>query len=173
VSPQRTLIGKFPCTLIEIFRDPKLCDWKLKQSAHFLLEIEKFLQEKAKHKTETPLIITGDFNSMPSSGMYELYAKGQVSSDHKDFFGGKSIHSANLKNPFELESVYSHVGEPVTNITPNFSGALDYIWTSRKGVGQAGLLEILPGKDLSESGFLPSKDWPSDHVSLVAELYIK
>ena len=69
---------------------------------------------------ETPVIITGDFNSMPTSGMYELYRTGQLSGQHKELLDEKRADS--LTHNFSLNSVYESLKEPLTNYTVNFKG---------------------------------------------------
>jgi endonuclease/exonuclease/phosphatase family metal-dependent hydrolase len=47
---------------------------KVLQSYTLLKELEKiFHAEEKANKPIPPLVITGDFNSFPNSGMYQLY----------------------------------------------------------------------------------------------------
>ncbi len=93
---------------------------KIKQSRLFLEEIEQFLKDHSGEKLETPLIIAGDFNSLPHSGMYQYYSEGNLSKFHSDF--GNFKPKNDLSHPFTLESAYLGLGEPNTNFTAEFCG---------------------------------------------------
>jgi mRNA deadenylase 3'-5' endonuclease subunit Ccr4 len=100
-----------------IYRNPELSDLKIKQSHKLLQEISNFVSEK---KTHLPLIITGDFNSDPTSAVYELYKRGFIPPHHPEFLG--YCPNSALMHPFQLESCYSLVGEPITNKKNTFQG---------------------------------------------------
>lgn len=68
---------------------------------------------------ETPIIITGDFNAMPDSAMYELYSTGKVSATHIDF---RKQQEQDLSHNLSLNSAYKYLNEPITNYTRNFKG---------------------------------------------------
>lgn len=74
------------------------------------------------------LVLCGDFNSLPDSGVIEFLSTGRVSQDHKDFkdFSYKSclekISSCDKPNnefthSFKLASAYSDEILPYTNYT--------------------------------------------------------
>lgn len=74
------------------------------------------------------LVLCGDFNSLPDSGVIEFLSTGRVSQDHKDFkdFSYKSclekISSCDKPNNefthlFKLASAYSDEIMPYTNYT--------------------------------------------------------
>jgi CCR4-NOT transcription complex subunit 6 len=68
---------------------------------------------------KTPVIITGDFNSMPNSGMYELYSSGKLSGTHADLL---KEPVKDISHNFSLQSAYASLGEPITNYTNSFKG---------------------------------------------------
>jgi hypothetical protein len=58
---------------------------------------------------------------MPDSAVYELYVNGSVAGNHTDLkeYGVKGKLKHELPT---LQSVYSNINEPLTNITPWFKG---------------------------------------------------
>ncbi|BGO93945.1 hypothetical protein NBRC10512_007008 [Rhodotorula toruloides] len=179
--------------------DPEFRDVKLVQVAMLMEELNKIASDfsrlparmnlgegydKAPHYAsgnKIPLIVCGDFNSEPSSGVYEFLNAGRVERDHADFmdhtYGEYSTTGA--KHAFDLKSAYSHVGSnghfelPFTNYTPGFKGTIDYIWYSQRSLGVQGLLGELDSNYLASTVGLPNCHFPSDHISLLAEFKIK
>lgn len=122
--------------------DPAFRDVKLVQAAMLVEEIDKIAGQFAKFppriigsdgqrgpsysdSTKIPLIICGDFNSDPTSGVYEFLATGHVPKDHEDFmehlYG--SYTTEGLAHKLNLKSAYSSIGElAMTNYTPTFEG---------------------------------------------------
>jgi CCR4-NOT transcription complex subunit 6 len=120
------------------------------------------------------MIISGDFNSMPDSGVYELLERGSVPGNHPDldnyFYGTYSTEG--LKHSFALRSVHSTIGEPsFTNYTGDYIGCLDYIWYTDEGLKLCGILQ--PYEQSQMYSPLPNAHFPSDHISLVAEFELK
>ncbi len=81
-----------------------------------------------------PVIICGDFNSVPESGVYELLSNGSVLGTHEDFMAHKygRYTSEGIRHRLGLKSAYAPVAPdlPVTNYTPSFQGHIDYVWYS-------------------------------------------
>jgi len=153
--------------------DPKLSDLKLRQSHMLLDELQYFLRRRSLPST-TPLIICGDFNSLPNSAVYELYSKGRVSGNHSDSLNYTS--KKDFTHSFKLSSAYSQADEPLTNLTPWFQGTLDYIWYSNDQLELESILEMVHHVDiLNENQILalPTPMWSSDHMSLVCDLRFK
>ncbi|KAF9258723.1 hypothetical protein L218DRAFT_934513 [Marasmius fiardii PR-910] len=78
--------------------------------------------------SQIPIIIAGDFNSVPSSGVYEFLSSGQLAKDHPDFMGHMygRYTSEGLKHSFGLRSAYNVVPglyqpptPPEVKLTPN------------------------------------------------------
>lgn len=124
------------CTA-HIHWDPEFCDVKLIQTMMLSNELRSILEESA-HTLRTnenmnvdsnsiQLVLCGDFNSLPDSGVIEFLSSGRVSQDHKDFkdFSYKSclekISSCDKPNEFthsfKLASAYSEDIMPFTNYT--------------------------------------------------------
>jgi CCR4-NOT transcription complex subunit 6 len=123
-----------------------------------------------------PMIVCGDYNSLPDSGVYEYITKGSLAADHPDFMGhiyGKYT-SEGLSHRFPLKSAYSHIGElPFTNYTPGFHGSIDYLFYTTNSLSVTGLLGELDREYMKRVVGFPNAHLPSDHVSVLAEFKIK
>lgn len=122
------------CTA-HIHWDPEYCDVKLIQTMMLSNELRSILDEASQsfrpgHKLDTScvqLLLCGDFNSLPDSGVIEFLSSGRVPSDHRDFkeLGYKSclqkISGCDKPNEFthsfKLASAYSEKIMPYTNYT--------------------------------------------------------
>lgn len=130
-----------------IFWNPEYRDVKLVQTALLIEELGKIVDRFGKlsprldtpdaprynKDNKVPVVLCGDFNSEPSSGVYEFINTGALSPHHEDFMGFKygSLTTDGLRHGLNLKSSYGEIGElPLTNHTPGFSGVIDYIWYS-------------------------------------------
>lgn len=115
--------------------------------------------------SEIPLIVCGDFNSLPSSGVYEYLSHGSIDKEHEDFMGldyGNYIKDGR-KHPFSLKSAYGRLGElPFTNYTPGFKGAIDYIWHTSNSLEVIGLLKEIDRAYLDGVVGFPNAHFPSE-----------
>lgn len=169
---------------VHITWDPQYKDVKLVQVAMLMEEIHR-LAEKWQNTppgkdlapgvtpptypehTMIPLLICGDFNSIAESGVYELLSKGIVGSDHGDLHGRVygNLTRDGISHPFPLKSSYSNVGElKFTNYTPNFTGAIDYIWYTTNSLNVTGLLGDVDEKYLTTVPGFPNAHFPSEYV---------
>eukprot|EP00927_Polykrikos_kofoidii_P067738 TRINITY_DN63187_c0_g1_i1.p1 TRINITY_DN63187_c0_g1~~TRINITY_DN63187_c0_g1_i1.p1 ORF type:complete len:585 (+),score=81.24 TRINITY_DN63187_c0_g1_i1:36-1790(+) len=126
------------------------------------------------------LVLAGDFNSLPESGVYEFLSTGALPARHPH---AKAAANSNVpplcsargfQTGLRLASVYAalHSVEPeLTTKSPEFGGTLDYIWYARD------VLEPVAGTALPtpntheasvEGGGLPNSEVPSDHVPIGA-----
>ncbi|CAO3639452.1 unnamed protein product [Cunninghamella echinulata] len=126
--------------------------------------------------TELPTIICGDFNSTPDSGVVEFFSKGSIKQDHDDF--GTYIYgdytTEGLSHPYSLKSAYANFKDlKFTNLTPGFTGILDYIWYTSNTVDSLSLLGPIDNSYLSKIVGFPNAHFPSDHIPIAAELKIK
>ncbi|KAG1681872.1 CCR4-NOT transcription complex subunit 6 [Nymphon striatum] len=83
------------CTA-HIHWDPEYCDVKLIQTMMLMKELRNLVDEEMQMNyrsgaksanTTIPIILCGDLNSLPNSGVFELMMKGRISADHEDFKG--------------------------------------------------------------------------------------
>jgi len=162
---------RFCVATTHTYWDPNFSDVKVRQSHMLLKKLEQYLKYKA--NMNTPVIITGDFNSLPTSAVYELYANGSVAGNHSDMRNYTQLK--NFTHNFKLKSAYSYLKEPLTNLTPWFKGTLDYIWYS-EGFDLVSLFDMVPEDSIKrEVGIvgLPTPTWPSDHAALCCTVQFK
>ncbi|KAJ3122687.1 Glucose-repressible alcohol dehydrogenase transcriptional effector [Physocladia obscura] len=168
--------------------DPSDSDVKLVQTAMLLEELNRII---ALHSTTVPvpgstkpavtppLIVCGDFNSLPNSGVHELLNTGSVPRDHPDFkkYTYGAYTREGITHGFGLRSAYDGIGElDFTNYTPAFRGVLDYIFCSRKDLVVTHLLGNVDREYVKAgSGVIgfPNVHHPSDHVPIMAAMWYK
>ncbi|ORX96928.1 hypothetical protein K493DRAFT_216678 [Basidiobolus meristosporus CBS 931.73] len=159
--------------------DPTFADVKLVQVGLLLDELSRCGNEwiksyKLDYQTisKFPTIICGDFNSHPTSGVYELLSRGTVASDHEDIgsYNYGAFTSKGLSHKLPLRSAYSQIGElPFTNFTAHFTGVIDYIWFNTGTLNVNGLLDGLDKEYVARNVGFPNAQNPSDHICLLAE----
>ncbi|OLY82698.1 Glucose-repressible alcohol dehydrogenase transcriptional effector [Smittium mucronatum] len=119
------------------------------------------------------LLICGDFNSTPGSGLYEFLSTSKLNKSHFDL--EKLEHYSDyakcgLAHDFSLKSAYASIGEMnCTNYTPTFKGVIDYIWYSTGTLHPTGLLGPIDKDWLTTQVGFPNAHIPSDHIPLMAE----
>jgi CCR4-NOT transcription complex subunit 6 len=115
--------------------------------------------------SKIPLIICGDFNSVPSSGVYEFLSSGSAPPNHPDFMKhmyGKYT-SDGLRHKLGLKSAYAGCGElPLTNYTPSFQGAIDYIWYGGSNLVACSVLGEVSPRYLEKVVGFPNAHFPSE-----------
>jgi len=172
--------------------NPELKDVKLWQ-VHTLL---KGL-EKISASADIPILLVGDFNSVPGSAPHSLLNNGGVEDDHHDMdcdplhilrppsklthslpLVSAYTHLSQLKDPHERERhrqmCEPEYGEPrFTNFTQNFSGTLDYVLYTSDSLAPSALLELLDVDTLRQHTALPSPLWSSDHLAIMCEFQYK
>lgn len=134
--------------------------------------------EKIAASADIPMLVVGDFNSMPGSAAHSLLTKGRVEPGHvelkNDPLGilqpaGKLAHqlpicSAYSRGPKDILGEYS---EPRwTNFSREFKGTIDYIFYTQGSLEPVALLEI---SEPMYEGPLPNVTWSSDHIALGSE----
>jgi len=123
-----------------------------------------------------PLVLCGDFNSKPGSGVYDLITSGQLPGGHEDLgeFKYGSFTKDGMKHQFSLKSSYSHIGElPFTNYTPDFTGVIDYVMYSTNALQVTALLGGVDPEYLQRVPGFPNIHFPSDHLALLSEFVVK
>eukprot|EP01117_Protostelium_nocturnum_P011949 TRINITY_DN4371_c0_g1_i1.p1 TRINITY_DN4371_c0_g1~~TRINITY_DN4371_c0_g1_i1.p1 ORF type:complete len:573 (-),score=168.28 TRINITY_DN4371_c0_g1_i1:90-1808(-) len=153
--------------------NPEFRDVKLLQVQFLLEQLSTMTSPKSKWN-RIPMVICGDFNSMPDSGPYELLSTGKIAPKHEDlepFYYGS--YSQGMKHPFSLSSAYSTIGEPIfTNYTGDFFGCLDYIWYTTDSLGVSKILTPVEEERVKDTR-LPNAFMNSDHISILAEFMVK
>ncbi|KAJ8754561.1 hypothetical protein K2173_005722 [Erythroxylum novogranatense] len=153
--------------------------------------------EKIAASADIPMLVCGDFNSVPGSAPHALLAMGKVDPLHPDLLidplGILRPHRK-LTHQLPLVSAYSSfaraglgldleeqrrrmdptTNEPLfTNCTRDFIGTLDYIFYTADSLTVESLLELLDEENLRKDTALPSPEWSSDHIALLAEFCCK
>jgi CCR4-NOT transcription complex subunit 6 len=122
-----------------------------------------------------PLILCGDFNSVPASGVYEFLSNGTLPANHPDFLSHTygRYTSEGLRHRLGLKSSYAAPGAselPMTNYTPSFQGVIDYIWYSGANLGVNAVLGQVDSGYLEKVVGFPNAHFPSEYVvSLLAQ----
>ncbi|KAL8147205.1 hypothetical protein AgCh_004795 [Apium graveolens] len=148
-------------------------------------------------RADISMLVCGDFNSVPGSAPHALLTSGKVDPLHPELALDPLgiLHPANkLSHELPLVSAYSSfariaVGlgfeqrtmsldpktdEPVfTYYTREFIGTSDYIFYSADSLAVESLLELLDEDCLRKDTALPSPEWSSDHIALLAEFRCK
>eukprot|EP00041_Stephanoeca_diplocostata_P015550 m.297136 g.297136 ORF g.297136 m.297136 type:complete len:513 (-) comp20076_c0_seq1:197-1735(-) len=159
--------------------DPVFKDVKVVQAALLVNEVNKFIEqyeaqlpEESKGGPRMPVVLGGDFNSEPSSGVYELLATGRIGQDHPDLedrdyktFGER----VGFDHKLNLKSVYT--GEmPYTNYTHEYKGIIDYVFYSADRFAPTELLGPVDAYAMREFDGCPNPHFASDHLPLFGEL---
>lgn len=162
--------------------DPEYADVKLVQVAVLTKEMEMFtdqhdktVQGNSKNNTPVPkhlrlpVLLCGDFNSLPDSGVFKFLDKGELTSEHPDIKGRSygSFMQNGVTHKMDIEPACKSL--PFSNFTPTFTGTIDYIWYSPASLT---CIQTLGGVDSSYAsryvGF-PNSHFPSDHIPLVSD----
>ncbi|KFK35106.1 hypothetical protein AALP_AA5G236700 [Arabis alpina] len=149
--------------------------------------------EKIAASADIPMLVCGDFNAVPGSSPHSLLAMGKVDPSHPDLMVdpfGILRPFTKLTHQLPLVSAYSSFArmggslvaeqqrrrmdptsnEPLfTNCTRDFIGTLDYIFYTADTLAVESLLELLDEESLRKDTALPSPEWSSDHIALLAE----
>ncbi|KAH8302544.1 hypothetical protein KR044_008133 [Drosophila immigrans] len=119
------------------------------------------------------LVFCGDFNSVPECGIYKLMTEQFVDSDFVDWSSNQeeAVKNVELRQSFKMVSA---CGTPqFTNYTTLFAACLDYIFYQSDSFNLLQSVPLPSVEELSANEAIPSVTFPSDHVSLVADLKFK
>ena len=123
-----------------------------------------------------PLIVCGDYNSTPGSGVHELLGTGSLAPDHSELKGHQygNFTKQGMAHPFQLKSAYASIGElNFTNYTPGFVGVVDYIWYATQHFQVLELLGDIDEEYLKRVPGFPNTHFPSDHIALLSKFALK
>jgi len=137
-----------------------------------------------------PVVICGDFNSLPDSGVIEFLDKGRIPIDHQDFQemryegflsrlsngnGKNNEQCAELTHGLKLRKAYDGDNQmPYTNLTYDFRGVIDYLYYSYNSVSPLGLLSSVDPEYIRANKITgwPHPHFPSDHQGLLVEFEV-
>eukprot|EP00189_Rhodosorus_marinus_P010282 CAMPEP_0184745966 /NCGR_PEP_ID=MMETSP0315-20130426/8576_1 /TAXON_ID=101924 /ORGANISM="Rhodosorus marinus, Strain UTEX LB 2760" /LENGTH=357 /DNA_ID=CAMNT_0027218341 /DNA_START=97 /DNA_END=1170 /DNA_ORIENTATION=+ len=152
-----------------LFWNPAHADVKLLQAFHMVEQIRDVLSEY-----DYPLILGGDFNSVPNSTVVSFLSGGSIPYNDPDL---RDLSSEVLemisKRGMKLQNMYQYEEGDITNYTEPFADVLDYIFV-KGGVQASSFLKLPRAKELVKNGVkgFPHGPWPSDHIALVADLKV-
>lgn len=174
--------------------DPEFSDVKLIQTMMLMHELRNIIQDtqtslrpgsQAPDCNSIPLILCGDLNSLPESGVVEYLTSGRVSASHEDFkeIGyettleklSMSDTKDHFNHLFKLNTAYSRDDMPYTNYTYDFKGIIDYVFYSREWMRPLGVLGPMDQEWFGENKVLgcPHPHVPSDHLPILVELELQ
>ncbi|KAH9567186.1 hypothetical protein CY35_03G017900 [Sphagnum magellanicum] len=187
----------------QLYWDPEWPDVKLAQACYLLSWLVKFKESiQSKSDSPPLLVITGDYNSLPGDQVYNYLTSGLEENDtsqqhtrerRRDDFEDKLLNvlpspvqfqdssvkhdprMTLLRAPLPLVSLYGHVQgvHPDTNVTPGFTGPIDYIFFYPSDCLQPRSLLALPLPGAPDiQGGLPNHTHPSDHLPIGADLAV-
>lgn len=167
-SRQELLVGN-----VHVHWDPSFCDVKLVQSVLLMEELEKLSNRHPK----AGVILCGDFNSLPDSGVYNLLEQGTIPPGHEDFlnYTYEPYSTEGVQHSLNLRNAYTLCPEPMdlSILTPKFKGVIDYIWYRPTNLSVSGVLGPVHSEYTRQLVGFPSQHLPSDHISLLTEFKIE
>ena len=99
--------------------------------------------------------------------LHSAYAVPSVAAGYSDGGSGSSSGGGFGKRPYGR----SVDGEPAfTTFHSGIQTCVDYMWYSATAMERVGIMELLPFPVLFSRGTLPTREWSSDHMSLVVDL---
>jgi CCR4-NOT transcription complex subunit 6 len=174
--------------------DPEYRDVKLIQMVMFMSELEAIVskaqqelnvmhQSPIPNSPGIPLLLCGDFNSLPESSVIEYLTKARMSTLHKDLqdfsYDGYTSRVSSINNHnkpeiahrFPIRSAYQEHHIAYSNYTYSFKGIIDYIFYSFDFLRLQGLLGPID-KDWFQQWRVigcPNPHYPSDHFPLLCQ----
>lgn len=155
---------------------------KYGQMCKIIKDIEK------KYSTSVPLILTGDFNSLPGSNLMKyIYRqapemnsinRGDIAKNKKLIaeFWEENGHHLDLRSAYDCYKFSRINDDPdfannhpdFTTYTQEFIGTLDYLIYSAKHFQVTQILNVPTHDPEVKSAKLPNKTYPSDHFKIAA-----
>jgi CCR4-NOT transcription complex subunit 6 len=112
-----------------------------------------------------PLVLCGDFNSVPGSGVYEFLANGFIPASHADWLRHSygRYTDEGVRHRLGLKNAYGGGVElAMTNYTPSFQGVLDYVWYSGQNLALNAVLGEVDKTYLEKQVGFPNANFPSE-----------
>ena len=146
------------------------------------------------NNNKSKIFIAGDFNAEPNSNTIKLFYFNKFLNEKK-YYENYDINddnisfelmklSENIYNKFHMKSAYQYYNKKEKNIigdyyfhpictsrTHFYKRNIDYIFFSKK-IYINKILKLPSELDIDKENYLPSKDFPSDHLKLYGEFTI-
>lgn len=176
-------------TNTHLYWSPKFNDVKIIQTKLLLNVLHDFIDHDCLR--DPCIIMCGDFNSNPSSKVFQLLNTGTIDAskcnefalhDYNRKANSELFHNGLIENPFHLACAYellltrSHLNPrkklEFTSFTKSLIDVVDHIWYSKNHFKVTKLLGEVDQSYYTETGVLgfPNSQFPSDHIPLVTEL---
>ncbi|KAL3668366.1 hypothetical protein V7S43_006456 [Phytophthora oleae] len=179
VVARKSQSGPLICVAnVHIFSNPKFPDVKMWQTNMLAKQLERLTLSR-----NLPTILCGDFNSEPTSAVYEFLTRNHVPLDHPDIQHpppqlANIYASLDLEHSIGFASAYASVfgNEPeYTNYTGHWTGVVDYVWYTPETLTPFAGLKVHPPEVLEaySKTALPNCQFPSDHVPQCLDFSIK
>lgn len=157
---------------LHLYWDPEKEIIKYSQLAEILNNLNKIKSSLSKN-CKVSVFVCGDFNSKPDSNVIDLiknkFESNKISKVNRDLFEQISKNKDN-----NLPIFYdTHENDYfVTNIKPDFTGKLDYIfYTNEKNNFISKDISICETKHFTQEEALPNSFHGSDHIYLTSKFY--
>ncbi|KAF7684460.1 putative glucose-repressible alcohol dehydrogenase transcriptional effector like protein [Astathelohania contejeani] len=164
------LPGQIIIVNAHIHWDPEYKDVKLFQTILILEELKK-LRDKYPF---AGIVLVGDFNTLPSSPVYDLVCSGRILPFNNDFgtFNYHPFSTGGFSHELGFSDAYADQDVGLTNFTPHFKGVIDYIFYDDRLVLRS-VLSTLDREYCERVVGLPSIHCPSDHILLASKFTLK
>ena len=168
LNPKRRLI----VGITHLYFRPDADHIRLLQASLCLDHLQEISDQfKASHPDfDYSVILAGDFNSTPPFGVLEFMRKGFISDEHPDWSSckGEEVKGVSVHHKFKLDSA---CGTPkYTTYTKAFSDCIDYIFYPTEKMTVKNVLPFPLEEELEQCQGIPHINFPSDHISCVADL---
>ncbi|KAJ2953565.1 hypothetical protein O0L34_g1166 [Tuta absoluta] len=139
---------------------------------YWLREIRNNVMQKNPNK-RISIMVCGDFNSVPSCGIYQLYTTGMAHDTLPDWQSNENeaVRGVTLVQDTILDSACGT--PPFTNFTDGFADCLDYIYYEKSNLEVEQVVPFPSEEELRAHVALPSIVFPSDHIALISDLRFK
>ncbi|XP_014482436.1 PREDICTED: 2',5'-phosphodiesterase 12 isoform X2 [Dinoponera quadriceps] len=151
---------------------PDACHIRLMQGYYiitYLHEVASAMREE-NPRCNVSVLLSGDFNSVPERGIYRLFTENYIPESCDDWRSNpeEAVKNVSLTQDLRMSSA---CGTPeYTNYTPEFSACLDYIFYERDKFEVEQVIPMPSKEEITLHTGLPSVVFPSDHISLCADL---
>ncbi|KAG4072368.1 hypothetical protein HA402_004300 [Bradysia odoriphaga] len=117
------------------------------------------------------IVFCGDFNSVPECGIFKLMTQQKIEENFVDFQSNReeAVRDVSLSQPFQFKSAYVDLPK-YTNYTVGFAACLDYIFYQPTNLRVIQTIPVPSEEELQAHTAIPCVVYPSDHISLVADL---
>lgn len=165
------------CTA-HLFWNEKYADLKVIQAWYLRRRILEFAESVQQHSRKLlPIILAGDFNSLPLSPVLQLLESGEFNGEHQSLLSDQAISYLDKTTPRQqhrFTNIHASSSEDhLTTITPKFSGALDHIFVREcEDIESISPIPLPTKKELSMSNVraLPNVGYPSDHLPVTCKI---